>query len=94
MAHKTLRFTDEELTQANNVNLMDYAISIGLELKKVGKDSYHIEGYGGLYINPILNKWNCKDYNEDLINTTYNQIFTKKNMFLRRGEEEKFNLEL
>ncbi len=34
MAHKTLRFTDEELTQANNVNLMDYAISIGLELKK------------------------------------------------------------
>lgn len=59
MAHKRLRFTDEELTQANNVNLMDYAISIGLELKKVGKDSYHIEGYGGLYINPILNKWNC-----------------------------------
>ncbi len=35
-----------------------------------------------------------KDYNEDLINTTYNQIFTEKNVFLRRGEEEKFNLEL
>lgn len=59
MTYKKLRFTDEQLSQANNTNLMDYAISQGFELKKAGIDSYHIEGYGGLYINPRLNKWNC-----------------------------------
>ncbi len=59
MTYKMLRFTDEELNQANTVNLMDYAINMGLDLKKVGIDSYHIKGYGGLYINPRLNKWNC-----------------------------------
>lgn len=59
MSHTKLRFTDEEIERANNIDLMDYAINQCLELKKTGMDSHHVEGYGGLYINPKLNKWNC-----------------------------------
>lgn len=59
MAYKKLKFTDEELEHANNIDLIDYARKKGLETKKVGSNSYHIKGYGGLYINPKLNVWNC-----------------------------------
>lgn len=59
MAENKLRFTDEEIYKANNIDIMDYAIKKGLELNKVGRDSYHVKGFGGLYINPNFNKWNC-----------------------------------
>lgn len=59
MGYKRLKFTNAELEHANNIDLIDYARSIGLEVKKVGTNSYHIKGYGGLYINPKLNVWNC-----------------------------------
>lgn len=59
MIDKKPRFTDEEINKANNIDLMEYARRKGLELNKVGRDSYHIKGYGGLYINPSSNKWNC-----------------------------------
>lgn len=59
MTYKKLKFTDKELEHANNIKLIDYARNIGLETKKVGSNSYHIKGYGGLYINPNLNVWNC-----------------------------------
>lgn len=64
MDNRKVRFTDEEIELANNINLMDYAISKGLELEKAGRDSYHIKGFGGLYINPISNKWNCFSHNK------------------------------
>ncbi|WP_129721356.1 DUF3991 domain-containing protein [Xylanivirga thermophila] len=56
---KKKRFTSEEIERANNINLMEYAANQGFKLKKVGTDSYKIEGYGGLYINPRKNIWNC-----------------------------------
>lgn len=59
MTESKLRFTDEEIYKANNIDIMDYAIKKGLELNKVGRDSYHVKGFGGLYINPNSNKWNC-----------------------------------
>lgn len=59
MAYTKLRFTDEQIEQANNVSILDYAISRGFTPKKVGTNSYKIEGHGGLLINPQTNKWNC-----------------------------------
>lgn len=64
MKDKKLRFTDEEIAKANNINIMDYARRKGLELNQVGRDSYHIKGFGGLYINPNSNKWNCFSQNK------------------------------
>lgn len=64
MTSKSLRFTDEEVNKANNINIMEYATHKGLELTKVSRDSYHINGFGGLYINPISNKWNCFSQNK------------------------------
>ena len=44
MAENKLRFTDEEIHKANNIDIMDYAIKKGLELNKVGRDSYRPSG--------------------------------------------------
>lgn len=52
------RFTKEELDKANNVSIVDYINSLNLETKRTGK-TIKVEGYGGLYIDPIENKWNC-----------------------------------
>lgn len=52
------RFSEAEIIKANNVGILDYINSLGLDVKKVGK-TLKIEGHGGLYINPIANKWNC-----------------------------------
>ncbi len=52
------RFADDEIIKANNVSIIDYINSLGLETKKTGK-TIKIEGYGGLYIDPIENRWNC-----------------------------------
>lgn len=64
MTSKSLRFTDEEVNKANNINIMEYATHKGLEITKVSRDSYNIDGFGGLYINPISNKWNCFSRNK------------------------------
>lgn len=45
MGYKKLKFTDEELEHANNIDLIDYARNKGLEPKKVGSNSYHIKAY-------------------------------------------------
>ena len=58
------RFTDEEITKANNVNIMDYIINQGIIPKRVGSNSYKVEGYGGLHINPTKNMWNCFSQNK------------------------------
>lgn len=52
------RFTDEEISKANNVSIVDYINSLKLDTKRAGR-TIKIEGHGGLYINPTTNKWNC-----------------------------------
>ncbi len=52
------RFTDEEITKANNVSIMDYVNTLGLNTKKAGK-TIKVEGHGGLCIDPVKNRWNC-----------------------------------
>lgn len=56
MAYK--RFTDEEVKRADNVSIVDYISKLNVETKKAGK-TLKVEGYGGLYIDPVKNKWNC-----------------------------------
>lgn len=55
---KPKRFTKEELESANNVSIVDYINNLNLETKRAGK-TIKVEGHGGLYIDPIRNKWNC-----------------------------------
>lgn len=62
--YKKSRFTDDEIERANNIDLLNYAINQGLHPKKVGPVSYHIKGYGGLYINPEDNTWYCFSRNK------------------------------
>src|SRR5699024_6460075 len=57
------RFTDGEIKAANNKNIIDYVSSMNLQPKKAGK-SLKIDGYGGLYIDPIHNRWNCFSSNK------------------------------
>ncbi len=53
------RFTDEQIHQANHVNIIAYAMSRGYDVKRISPRSYKIPGYGGLYINADGEKWNC-----------------------------------
>lgn len=53
------RFTDEQIYQANHVNIISYAMSRGYNVKRISPRSYKIPGYGGLYINADGEKWNC-----------------------------------
>jgi len=64
MIDKKLRFSDEDIDKVNKIDIMEYAIRKGLKLDKVGRNSYHIKGYGGLYINLSSNKWNCFSQNK------------------------------
>jgi hypothetical protein len=52
------RFTDEEIYKANNVNIVDYINDLKLDTKRAGR-TLRVEGYGGLYIDPSKNRWNC-----------------------------------
>jgi hypothetical protein len=52
------RFTYEEIQRANEVNIIDYISKFNSNVKKAGR-TLKLEGYGGLYIDPIKNKWNC-----------------------------------
>ena len=58
------RFTEEEITKANNVSLIDYVQSSGLKVEKAGDNYYHVRGFGGLYIDTSRNKWNCFSQNK------------------------------
>lgn len=58
MAGTLKRFTDEQIERANRVDILQYARSQGLELKRAGK-SYEVKNYsGGFYITPEKNSWN------------------------------------
>jgi hypothetical protein len=52
------RFSDEQIEQANSVNIIDYAKSHGYLVKQVTTHSFKIPGYGGLYIHSGGLKWN------------------------------------
>lgn len=53
------RFTEEQIYQANHVNIIAYALSRGYDVIRISPRSYKIPGYGGLYINADGEKWNC-----------------------------------
>lgn len=53
------RFTEDQIYQANHVNIIAYAMSRGYDVKRISPRSYKIPGYGGLYINADGHKWNC-----------------------------------
>jgi hypothetical protein len=59
MARELHRFSDEQINQANDINIISYAQSRGYEVKKISPRSYKIPGYGGLYIDGNGHKWNC-----------------------------------
>lgn len=59
MKRKPRRFTNEQISKANTVNILSYAESVGYEIKKISGKTYKIPGYGGLWINAEGNKWNC-----------------------------------
>ncbi|MFT9495047.1 DUF3991 and toprim domain-containing protein [Anaerosolibacter sp.] len=61
--YKVKRFSEEEICRANQVNILAYAESIGLKLKKVGR-SYKVKNYGGLYIDADGYKWNWFSQNK------------------------------
>lgn len=57
MAYQPRRFTDEQIERANRVDILEYARSQGLHLKKQG-GSYEVLDYkGGFYITPAKNSW-------------------------------------
>ncbi len=57
------RFTNEEVDRANNTNILDYVNQLNLGVKEVGK-TLKVHGYGGLYIDPVKNRWNCFSQNK------------------------------
>ncbi len=52
------KYTEEQCEALKQADLVEYVQSHGFSCKKAGKE-YHVEGYGGLYINPKDNTWYC-----------------------------------
>ncbi len=50
--------SEDVIAKANRVSILDISRALNLDAKKDGK-SYHIEGYGGLYVSEDGSKWNC-----------------------------------
>lgn len=57
-------FTDEQIEQANRVNLIAYARSRGHDLKRISNNSYKLPGYGGFFISGDGSKWNWFSQNK------------------------------
>lgn len=49
------RYTDEQIEQANNADIAEYA-QAHFNCERAGKE-IHIKGYGGLYVNPETNQF-------------------------------------
>lgn len=58
MRHRDRLLKDEEIYRANDVRIMEYIQKLNLQTKRAGK-TLKVEGYGGLYIDPANNRWNC-----------------------------------
>jgi hypothetical protein len=58
MVKEKLRFTDEQIKQADSVNLIEYARQSGYQVLQATARSYKIPGHGGLYIHANGHKWN------------------------------------
>ncbi|SKC77841.1 DUF3991 domain-containing protein [Maledivibacter halophilus] len=56
--YKERRFSEEQLREASNVNIIALAKNRGYDVRKVTPRSYKIPGYGGLYIKGDGTKWN------------------------------------
>lgn len=52
------KFTDEQITQANQVSLLELSKSLGYQPEKRG-NNYHIKDHGGLYISDAKNSFYC-----------------------------------
>lgn len=49
----------EQVAYCNSVDILELARKKGFEPRKVGTNSYKIDGFGGLHINSVKNIWNC-----------------------------------
>ncbi|SHH09520.1 DUF3991 and TOPRIM domain-containing protein [Desulfosporosinus lacus] len=52
-------FTDEQIAQANQINILEYARQAGYSVEKITPKEYKIPGFGGLRIDGAGRKWNC-----------------------------------
>lgn len=52
-------FTDEQIAQANQVNILEYARRVGHTVEQVTAREYKIPNYGGLRIDGNGQRWNC-----------------------------------
>ncbi len=50
-------YTKEQIAQANNINLIDYAAMRGYQLENSDKKSLHVKNSGGLYLFKDSNKY-------------------------------------
>lgn len=55
----TQRFSEEQITQANRVNLLEYARNMGYELTQASRQAWKIPNLGGLFIHADGTRWNC-----------------------------------
>jgi len=53
------RYTEEQIAQANRVNLLEYARHMGYELSQVSRQAWKIPNLGGLFIHADGTRWNC-----------------------------------
>ena len=58
MNKKQLRFSQEQISRADSIDLVRYAENIGFQVKRVSSHSYKVAGCGGLYIDPNTKRWN------------------------------------
>lgn len=56
--YREKRFTEEQIQDANSINIIALATSRGYDVKKITPRSYKIPHYGGLYIKADGTKWN------------------------------------
>ncbi len=70
--------SEDIIAKANRINILDIARSQNIDIKRDGK-SYHIPGYGGLYISEDGSKWNCFSHNQGGGSIQFYMYITGKN---------------
>ena len=58
MNKKQLRFSQDQISRADSIDLARYAENIGFQLKRTSSRAYKVVGCGGLYIDPNTQRWN------------------------------------